>query len=159
MKLVRKIKNGSNYLYKKGKGAVAFIVIVSMFILFGFSALVLDMEVTYNEASKLQNALDSAALAAVRELPANDIESLNWKKAENVGLKYAANNGFEDIEIFPVYNGTRIIGAKVDGKTEVKYRFARVLGIDKGDLFRTSTVRIYDIESMDGIAPNTVSNN
>lgn len=60
-------------------GAVAIVVAVSAVVLFGFAALVVDVGDAQDLKSQAQTALDSAALAAARQLsvdPSADIEDL-----------------------------------------------------------------------------------
>ena len=72
------------YIFEKSKeqdGATAVIVALLMVALIGMSALVIDLGNSYLSASKLQSALDSTALAAVQELPADNTEDPDWQAA------------------------------------------------------------------------------
>lgn len=145
--------------YQKEEGAVVVIVALSMVVLLGFSALAIDMGFAYNKASDLQNALDSAALAAVQELPADNTTSQEWASAVSEGITYASLNDISISEdaILPVYKNDDvnniIIGVKVNGKKDVPYHFAQVLGFDKMTISRSATAELKTVKAMSGIAP------
>ncbi len=131
-------------LLSSQSGNIAVIVALSLAGMLGFSAFALDLGVSYNQASKLQNALDSAVLAAAHELPAKNKLSSEWTAAENEAMQYAAANGFAlnagDIE--PIFKddipANEIIGIKVTKTIEVEYNFAKVLGMDTGIVSRSA---------------------
>ena len=58
-----------NKLDNKGNVAIFFSLIITA--LFGFTAFVIDIGIIYSEKTKLSNAIDSAALVATLELPAD----------------------------------------------------------------------------------------
>jgi hypothetical protein len=126
------------------RGVAAVIAACSLVVLLGFSALVLDLGIAYNEASKLQNALDSAALAGAQELPAANMLSSQWSAAKNEAKTYAAANDYpiSDADITPVYKDdistNQIIGLKVTKTIDVEYNFAKVLGINSGTIVRSA---------------------
>ncbi len=150
-------------LYHLQNGSVAVIVALSMTALLGFSALVLDLGVSYNEASKLQNALDSAALAAVRELPSENLTSTSWASAKKKAIEYAAANGVVLVQedIAPIYkdniSANRIIGIKLTKSIKVDYSFARVLGIQSGTLTRTASAGVKPAGAVVGAIPLSIS--
>lgn len=146
-------------LCRNDKGSVALIVALSMTALLGFSALVIDLGAVYVEGSRLQNALDSAALAAVKELPTDDIYSEGWLTAINVARAYAEFNHFDidASDIDPVYQGdietNKIIGLKITKDVEVSYSFARVLGIFSGSVTRSSSAGLAPAGGVRGAVP------
>ncbi|MGI6728514.1 MAG: pilus assembly protein TadG-related protein [Anaerovoracaceae bacterium] len=145
--------------YQKEEGAVVVIVALSMVVLLGFSALAIDMGFAYNKASDLQNALDSAALAAVQELPADNTTSQEWASAVSEGITYASLNNISISEdaILPVYKNDDvnniIIGVKVNGKKDVPYHFAQVLGFDKMTISRSATAELKTVNGISNLVP------
>ncbi len=126
------------------RGSAAVIAVIALTVMLGFSALVLDLGVSYHEAAKLQNALDSAALAGARELPAYSLYSADWTAVKNEAMAYAAANHYpiSDANITPIYEDdistNEIIGLTVTDTIEVEYNFAKVLGINSGTITRSA---------------------
>lgn len=152
-----------NKLYNKQGGSVAVIVALSMVVLIGFSALVLDLGVSYNETSKLQNALDSAVLAGVSKLPADSINSSDWTTAQNEAITYAECNGFTltAADLTPIYQddiaSNKIIGIKATRSIVVEYNFARVLGVYSDTLTRTASAGLTPADGVTGAIPLCIS--
>ncbi len=144
----------------RGQGG-ATMVITAMFLvaLMGFSALVVDLGSVYYASSKLQNALDSAALAAVKELPATSTSSSEWTVAKSEAVALASANHFtlSEDDIAPVYLGgdssKKIIGIRVTKNAEVPFSFARVLGINSSTISRGATA---EVEPAGGITGGAV---
>lgn len=149
----KSIKEKWNRWIYKEDGAVAVLVAVAMIGLIGASSLVVDLGVSYNEASKLQNALDSAALAAVLELPATGTATSQWNNALAAATQYASLNGYEGITVTPVYANGLIVGAKTDGKHEVIYQLAPIIGIESGELDRTATAKLKTATGLSNLIP------
>lgn len=114
--------NGMLKIYGKIKGesGQAMVLFALVFIiLIGFGALTIDIGRISVEKSKLQNAADSAALAAADEMPD---EAAAFTSAEN----YAKLNGISNLA------DVEFSGKKVTVKISqpVEYTFAKVLGFD-----------------------------
>jgi hypothetical protein len=93
-----------------------------MVFIMGSAALVVDVGMVTVEKSRLQNAADSAVMAAVMDLP-------SVGTARSTARSYAISNGIDssDITVTTPYDGdSRKI--KVECKRTVQYTFARVLG-------------------------------
>ena len=153
-----------NTFYNEQKGSVAVTVAIFMFVLIGFSAFVLDFGVYYNEASKLQNSLDSAVLAAVQELPSYGTSSSAWTAANNEAISYASLNNLDLTvnDIQPIYKDNdittnKIIGIKATKSVTVNYNFAKVLGIDSGTVTRTSSAGLSPAGGIRGAVPLSIS--
>lgn len=163
LKTAEKIYKLFARLIRAQSGSVAVITAMSMVALLGFSALVLDLGASYHEASGLQNALDSAALAALRELPADNLSSADWAAAKIEAMHLAAANNIaltsDDIE--PVYENdlatNHIIGIKVQTSVEVDYNFAKVLGIDAGTVTRTAAAGLTPVGAVTGAIPLSIT--
>lgn len=146
--------------YKKEEGSILVLVALLMTVLIGMSALVLDLGLAYTYKSNLQKALDSTALAAVRELPAVDTSSAKWTNAKDAAKKYAELNGalnLTDGDIIPVYENNipsnKIIGIKIKGNTEVIYNFARIFGANSKVLNSSATAKLLTVKGMTGLLP------
>lgn len=145
------------------KGAIEIIAAVSLVALMGFSAFALDMGSSYSRAAKLQNALDSAALAAVKELPASDTGSQAWNSAELQALKFAQLNGIEIAEsnVSPLYGSGssegNIRGIKITKTVTVDYYFAKVLGINSGSVTRSASASLTPVGALSGAVPLCVT--
>jgi hypothetical protein len=162
---LRKSLNNSFFKFKGEKGSVALIAAVSLVVLLGFSALVLDLGMVYTEGSRLQNALDSAVLAAVQELPADNTASTDWSNAVNTAVLYAGDNGYAlaAADFTPVYKDNistnEIIGIRALSSEEVDFNFAKVLGIDSGTVSKKAAAGIYPAGVVTGAIPLCVSAN
>lgn len=162
MKTNNSFKDFFHCLYKKQDGAVAVIAAAAMISLIGITAFAFDLGRAYVETSKLQNALDSAALAAVNELPANSMADPKWNDPNNgvvaVAKEYALINGYEDVIVEPLpdnyeVTGSKIIGVRVKAENyEVPYRFAGIFGTDSGFITRSAEAR-KQLYGLSGLIP------
>jgi Flp pilus assembly protein TadG len=145
------------------KGAVEIIAAVSMAALLGISAFAIDLGVSYAKASSLQNALDSAALAAVKELPAANIDSTLWNNAKTKAVRFANLNNLEitSSDITPVYRNNaandKIIGVKITKSITVDYSFAKVFGVNSGTVTRSSTASLKPLGALSGAVPLSIT--
>ncbi len=156
MKLRKQLQD----IRKNQDGAIIVIFAVSLSVLIAFSAFAIDIGVKVNKASKLQNALDSAVLAAAQELPANDTISQEWDQAKAVANHYLALNGIDNVDsltITPVYQnntvGNPIIGVTLEDTIQYEYHFARIFGLEQGNLSRSATAQLRTVHGMSGLAP------
>jgi len=136
---------------------VAILAAVLIVVLLGSTAFALDLGAAYNQSSKLQNALDSAALAAAQDLPADNLSDSDWISAMNTAEEYADFNGAAAVTCQPVYKDNnpskQIVGIKVSGEKEVPYHFAPVIGVDHGDVSKTATAELFTAAGMSGLVP------
>ena len=77
---------------KNCKGTAAVTTALMMTLILGFCALVVDIGIVSIHRSRLQNAVDSAALAAAQDLPSTS-------DAAGTARTYLDSNGFSDAEI------------------------------------------------------------
>ncbi|WDC84542.1 pilus assembly protein TadG-related protein [Caloramator sp. mosi_1] len=91
----------------KKKGNAAIFVVLIFSILISFAAYVIDVGLVYAERIKLENAVDSAALAAALELPnkpqsafeiASEYLEKNGVDEENANIVIAQNNKSIEVE-------------------------------------------------------------
>lgn len=148
---------------KNESGNVALIVAFAMAVLLVFAAFVLDLGTVYVKTSELQNALDSAALAGARELPADNINTDEWTAVLVKTVAFAADNGItltaDDIE--PVYDeglpANKIEAVEVTKTILVEYNFAKVIGIDSGSVTRSATAGLVPASSVRGAVPLSIT--
>ena len=76
--------------FKKEDGAVMIIAAFGLVAFLSVVSLVTDMGLKYHQKSKLQSAMDAAALAAVRYMP-------DEQTARLVALEYVEKNGFSAV--------------------------------------------------------------
>jgi hypothetical protein len=125
------------------KGNAAIILCIAIVVLLGFTAYVIDIGLLYAERTKLSNAVDAAALAAVLELPASS------SKAEAVAKEYLIKNDVNpDYTIIDVSSDNRSI--EIRGTNNVKHFFAPVIGIDNSDVSARAKAIIGPAKSVKG---------
>lgn len=157
------MKKRWNGWVKDQQGSIAVIAVMILGFLLGMSALVLDLGVFYHQANRLQDALDSAALAAVQELPAGSTSTSGWSRAKSAAITYAALNQLTvtDADIQPVYQdqntANRIIGIKVSGSTTVEFHFARVFGMNNAAVYRSATAGLTPAGGVTGAVPLSIT--
>lgn len=133
--------------FNSNKGSVAIVIAFAMIGLLGITALVTDIGMIAYNKSDVQNACDAAALAGAQELPDNT-------NAKNVATDYANNNNVQNPTI-TINNDDDMITVK--GQREVKYFFARVLGLDKTTVTVQSTAVVGPLSKVyKGIRPFAV---
>ena len=107
------------------KGSVLVYVTIALVALLGFTALTVDGGTGYVTKSKLQNAVDAAALAGAQQLPSHPDQAI--ADAQD----YASKNGIDlakDNVTFSIENDDHSIKVAVQ-RTTPTY-FARVFGND-----------------------------
>jgi len=137
---------------KNEKGVTVLLITLSLTAIIGFSALVIDAGLMFIERRKLVNALDAAALAGAQELPTDGY------KAKEVAKDYAVKNGIplEKINVIVNVSKTEIT---VEGNKEVDLLFAKILGIDKGNVTGKAKAIIGSVSRVyGGIRPLVVEN-
>ena len=87
MKKRIRIRNDRTSFYKDESGAVMVIAAFSLVVFLTVASLVTDLGLRYYQKSRLQNAMDAAALASVTYLP-------DKVRAKNVAFEYVQKNGF-----------------------------------------------------------------
>jgi len=147
-------------LYQKQNGSAIVLFAISMSVLIAFSSFAFDLGMEFDKASKLQNTLDSVALAATQELPANDTLCQEWQNAQTVANDYMTLNGIENVDnlnITPVYQdgiiGNPITGVTVEDTVPFQYHFARIFGLEQRSITRRATAELQTVYGMSGLAP------
>lgn len=109
--------------FEKERGAVAVIVALSMVVLIGFSAIVIDYGSLASQKRALQNAVDSACLAAAQNLPDDTYEAqLTAQEYLSANVPQAYLNAIDGV-VFS--NNNKMV--TVSATQTVDYIFAKVL--------------------------------
>lgn len=125
------------------KGSAAIILCLLFTALLGFTAYVIDIGLVYAEKIKLANALDSAALAAILELP-DDSE-----KARAVAIDYLEKNNVDpDSTVITIGSDQKSI--EIKGVKNVKHLFGPVVKINSSDVNVTTKAIIGPAKSVKG---------
>src|SRR3989338_581579 len=93
------MKTGASLKDRQG-GAVAVMVGISIVLLVGFLAMVIDLGHLYLARTGLQNAADAAALSGAKELNGTEDgieEAVNWAKNTAQRNRFFGNLGWEDV--------------------------------------------------------------
>lgn len=119
--------------FRSQKGTAAVMTAILMTVLLGFCALVVDIGSVSLERSRLQNAVDSAALAAAQDLPST-------AAAAAVAADYLESNGFGDAALNISFAGSNK-QITVDAVQTVNYVFAGALGLGSADVKASATAQ------------------
>lgn len=122
-----------NIIRANRKGAVLPLVVLMMFVFFGFTMIAVDASSMYLDRREMATAADAGALAGAKELA--DSEGKNTTKAREIATEIAEQNGANIGEVEVVIekrNGIQIIEVTVN-KTKDTY-FARLFGINSTDV-------------------------
>lgn len=109
------------------KGNAMIILCLLITILLGFAAYVIDIGLIYAEKIKLSNAIDSASLAAVLELPNDDI------KAKAVAIDYLQKNNVDPNQTIIVISEDHK-SIQIEGVKSVNHLFAPIIGISSSNV-------------------------
>lgn len=149
MQLKWMIKNA-----KEKNGNTVIFLAISIVVLIGFAALVMDVGMMTFNKSKLQNAADAAALAGAQEIP----ESTS--KGETKALEYLANNDeavaklvSHSITFAEPYKGSyqKII---VEATYKVDFMFAKIIGMDSSNVkVRAAATNLPASDEIGGLRP------
>lgn len=118
---------------KNCKGTAAVTTALMMTLILGFCALVVDIGIVSIHRSRLQNAVDSAALAAAQDLPSTS-------DAAGTARTYLDSNGFSDAEIDVSFalNNRKVT---VEASQTYNYVLAGVLGMDTVEVSASATAQ------------------
>jgi len=125
------------------KGNVAIILCLVFTVLLGFTAYVVDIGLVYVEKVKLSNAIDSAALAAILELPIDSI------KARNVAIAYLQKNNVDPSKVsITISSDNKSI--EIEGIKNVNHFFAPIIGINSSNINASTKAIIAPVKSVKG---------
>lgn len=128
------------------QGTVAVLVALSMMVLIGLTAIVIDGGRLFLEQSRLQKAIDAAVLAGAQELPTRP--DLARQQAEQA----ASANGISVNEIVLTFeNGNTLIRAQT-ARTE-PLTFGNALGFSSSNVEAKAAVQLRPLTSAIGVIP------
>lgn len=128
MKKIRSLINDES-------GVVLIFVVVSMVVLLSFASFSVDLGLAYYQKSQLQSAVDSAALAAVYDLP-------DANKATATAKSYIEKNGFKAKDVRVDFDATDFI-CTVYCDAEMETFFANVFNVSVVDMSATAASKLY----------------
>ena len=125
------------------KGNVAIILCLVFTVLLGFTAYVIDIGLVYVEKVKLSNAIDSAALAAILELPTDAI------KAKNVATDYLQKNNVDPSKVSIIISADNK-SIQMEGIKNVNHFFAPIFRINSSNINANTKAIIAPVKSVKG---------
>lgn len=132
------------------KGNVSIILCLLIVALLGFTAYVVDIGMVYIEKIKLSNAIDAAALAAILELPNDDM------KAKTAAIEYLQKNDIDPNQTTVSISADHK-SIEIDGIKNVKHLFAQTIGISSSNVDAKTIAVIGPIKSVkSGLRPFAV---
>lgn len=128
------------------KGNVAIILALALMALAGMAAISVDAGLIYANRIRLSNALDSAVLAGVHDLPQDPARALQQANA------YAQMNGItaDQVEFHVAADGKSITGT---ANRQMELYFARVLGFNTQNIQAQSQASVTPVSGYTGIVP------
>jgi Flp pilus assembly protein TadG len=133
-------------LFKSENGEAIVLITLSITILLGLLAFVIDAGQLYIEKSRMQKALDAAALAGALELPEQPNKAIS--EAEQTLRMNEVAPAIANISINSTYTEIKIQSSKT-----VSFVFAPVIGIQIGNVHASSIVRLNPLTSGKGAVP------
>ncbi len=133
MKRFKEIKTYYRNFSAEETGAVIVIVALLLVVLLSITSFAVDLGVVYYQKSKLQTAMDAAALAAVHEMP-------DQGAARAKALEFVIKNGYnvDDVEVtFPTNDSVR-----VSKSTQQKTTFANLFHVDMVNIKQYATAKL-----------------
>jgi Flp pilus assembly protein TadG len=131
---------------REQKGSVAVLTALSMTVLLGFAALVVDVGVLYLNRSQLINTADAAALAGVQELPGRA------ETAVASASSYAVRNGkLGDTVATALANTNTELTVSVS--RNVNLFFARIFNYNSQAVSATAVAAVRPMSSVGGAVP------
>jgi Flp pilus assembly protein TadG len=128
------------------RGAIAVVTALVLVVLLLATAFVTDFGLAYLSAAELQNAADSAALAAASLLPTDVGDSAAMDEIEEVALDYLEKNGngwSYTADVKPEIGGNnQYTSVTVSISRSVPLYIAPVIGIDHVQITRSATAQI-----------------
>lgn len=120
---------------KAEEGAAMVIAALSLVAFLSVVSLVTDMGLKYHQKSRLQSAMDAAALAAVRYMP-------DEVTARQVALEYVEKNGFTTDSVVVEFPSNEIV--RVSDSREGKTVFASLFKVDSVQINAKAAAKFVD---------------
>lgn len=133
-------------ILKDEKGATAIIFAFALTIIIIMCSLTLDFGLVYVNASKVQNALDAAVLAAGRYLPVGENNKTAQQKMKDVIEEYLNKNEVVDISTltidFDTVSNNKYHSVSIHLDVETELHFAKIMGKDKIQVTKSAAAKI-----------------
>ena len=143
--MMRRIYQSMSFLYKEQSGVAKILFALSMFMIIGFTAFVVDVGSLYFEKSSLQKSLDAAVLGGAQRLKVSEPE------AKAVAIDLAAKNGFTVTE-GEVTTGENFI--EINKTVNKDLFFARIFGFHNTDVSAAARAELVQtLLKGDGVIP------
>ncbi len=107
---------------KAEDGAVMVVAAIGLIAFLSIASLVTDMGLKYYQESRLQNAMDAAALAAVKYMP-------DEEKARAAAIEYVEKNGFSTENLVVEFPSEEIV--RVSDTRDMETIFASLFNVEK----------------------------
>jgi hypothetical protein len=125
-------------------GSVLIIVAFGMVAFCGVAAVVIDLSRVYMEAARVEESVESAAMAASRELAAQKttvapLTATQEVAVKNAAISFALQNGLTLASDEIVIAGNRVY---IDGNRKIDYSFAKLIGYDSTEVTARRVVEI-----------------
>jgi len=131
---------------REEKGSVIVIVALSMTVLMGFAALIVDVGNLYLNKTRLVNMADAAALAGVQDLPGSP------ELAVASAYSYAMQNGISsDVIGVSISSNNTVLTVNVE--RTVPLFFAKVFAMTSADVEARAVAAIKPITEISGVVP------
>jgi Flp pilus assembly protein TadG len=149
--------SGLKKIFKEESGSAVVLAAVALIVVLSVSGLVIDLGQAYVEASNVQTAADSAALAAGMQLPVSLSDSCAIEQVQLTALEYVQKNGLDpsavlSVELTDVYEG-KYYGVKVNLVSNVPYYFGPIIGIDNAAVNKSAKSLLVPVTSTDAAVP------
>jgi len=133
-------------LLREEKGAAVVIVALSMTVMMGFAALIVDVGNLYLNKTRLVNMADAAALAGVQDLPGDP------QSAVASAYSYATQNGINgDVVGVSISNNNSALTVNVS--RTVPFFFAKVFEMTSANVGARAVAAIKPIIAISGVVP------
>ena len=141
MKSIRQTWQRIKSLRKDEEGAALAVVAITLSLILGMAAVVVDLGSQYRNKMALQEAVDNAVFAAGSMLPC---ELCAADDVEGIVEKYLDANGYDPDELKISYEWTKGTGCyyalRVSAEYKVKFSFAGVFNTDSANVTATAKI-------------------
>jgi len=139
------------------RGQTVIVASIALVVILAIAGLVIDLGRAHIQASRLQNAADSAAYAAGVLLPIEVTDEAGIATAKAKAISYIVKNGYDledvdDVVLGDVVSG-RYTSLRVIVDNYVDYSFAKVIGLEGKEVSKAAKIRIETITSCSDMVP------
>ncbi|MEX1308052.1 MAG: pilus assembly protein TadG-related protein [Eubacteriales bacterium] len=150
MKLIKRV-------FKNEKGQTVMIAAVVLMLVIAVAGLVLDLGLSYIEASNLQNAADAAVYAGGSLLPIYEGDTDAIAELETKVESYIIKNGYAAEDISSIELGDvvsdRYTSLKVAVNDYVNYTFGKTIGMQGKSVEKSAKIRIETVTRCTDMVP------